>query len=51
VVQYDDVINKVRVNFPMMVILNDNVPITLDDEHSEYRRIKRDELEQFNLVP
>lgn len=51
VIQYDDVINKVWVNFPLMVIIKHDASIVLDDEHSEYRRIKRAELDQFNLVP
>jgi hypothetical protein len=50
-VQYDDVINKVWVNFPTMIILKDNAQIILDEEHDEYKWVTKDELEKYELVP
>ena len=51
IVQYDDVINKVWVNFPTMIILKDNAQIILDEEHDEYKWVTKDELEKYELVP
>lgn len=51
IVQYDDVINKVRVNFPMLIMVKPDVSIVLDDEHTEYNWISWDDLHNYDLVP
>lgn len=51
VIQYDDIINKVRVNFPMMVIVKSWVVIKLDEEHTDYKRITHEDLANYDLVP
>jgi isopentenyldiphosphate isomerase len=47
----DDKIGKTWIVFPIMVELKNEPEIKLDWEHTEYKWIKPDELENFDTVP